>query len=72
LARGKQAEQYGKSRWNPNNAVNGDYTGLPRTLKGTHCTQTSNKHGSWWQVDLEAVYAIKLVVITNRRDCCGT
>ena len=68
LARGKQTTQFGKSRWNPNNAVNGDYTG---TLHGTHCTKTSKARGSWWQVDLVAVYDIKLVVILNRRDCCG-
>jgi hypothetical protein len=68
LARGKQTKQFGKSHWNPNNAVNGDYTG---TLPGTHCTQTSNTRGSWWQVHLEAVYDVKLVVILNRRDCCG-
>jgi len=68
LARGKQTTQFGKSRWNPNNAVNGDLTG---TLMGPHCTKTSKARGSWWQVDLEAVYDIKLVVILNRRDCCG-
>ena len=68
LARGKQTTQFGKSPWNPNNAVNGDLTG---TIQGTHCTKTSMTRGSWWQVDLEAVYDIKLVVILNRRDCCG-
>ena len=68
LARGKQTTQFGKSRWNPNNAVNGDLTG---TIQGTHCTKTLKTRGSWWQVDLEAVYDIKLVVIRNRRDCCG-
>ena len=66
LARGKQAEQFERSAWNPNSAVNGDYTG---TLEGGHCTQTlKNTIGSWWQVDLEAVYDIKLVVILGRRD----
>ena len=64
LARGKQAEQFGKSAWNPNNAVNGDYTGWD--YKANHGTETSNSIGSWWQVDLKAVYDIKMVVILNQ------
>ena len=35
------------------------------------CTKTAKGKGSWWQVDLGAVYEIRKVVITNRGDCCG-
>ena len=26
---------------------------------------------SWWEVDLENIYVIQEVVVTNRIDCCG-
>ena len=33
-----------------------------------NCSQTTSTRGSWWQVDLEAVYEIREVVITNVQD----
>ena len=26
---------------------------------------------SWWEVDLENIYRIQEVVVSNRKDCCG-
>jgi len=50
------------------NAIHGDYIG---SLDGSHCMKTKPSVGSWLQVDLEAVYDIKLMVLLNRRGCCG-
>ena len=30
------------------------------------CTHTLSEKGAWWQVDLQAVYLIREVIITNR------
>jgi len=38
------------------------------------CAQTQHlltRAGSWWLVDLEAVYVINTVVIYYRKTCCG-
>ena len=38
------------------------------------CAQTmrlSKRAGSWWLVDLEAVYVINIVMIYYRKTCCG-
>ena len=35
------------------------------------CTHTKAELGSWWSVDLGAVYAVSQVKIWNRSDCCG-
>ena len=34
------------------------------------CIHTTNNK-PWWEVDLQAIYIIKKVGITNRGDCCG-
>ena len=66
LARGKQAQMWPSSRGSSaDNAVNGDYSGY---MTDSGCMKTKASVGSWWQVHLDAVYDIKLVVILNRRD----
>lgn len=53
----------------PGKAVDGN--------KGTHisqCTHTADVDSSpvrWWRVDLQGLFEIHAVVITNRGDCCG-
>ena len=49
-------------------AVDGDRDSMSF---GHSCTQTRKEKDAWWQVDLQAVYNIREVVITNRGDCCG-
>ena len=34
-------------------------------------TERNLTAGSWWKVDLDAVYDIKTVMILNRPHCCG-
>jgi len=40
-------------------------------LKAASCAVTSEVKNAWWQVDLQAIYLIREVVITNRGDNCG-
>ena len=35
------------------------------------CTRTKEETKPWWTVDLQAVFEIEAVIITNREDCCG-
>ena len=38
-----------------------------------HCTHTKSQDSqslNWWAVDLQKVYAIDSVTVTNRADCC--
>ena len=66
LARSKPAKQSGTRQvklgaWN---AVDGQKA-------TTHpCSVISGKGDNWWQVNLEAVYDIRVVTITGG-DCCG-
>ena len=48
-------------------AVDGSRSG---NNKLAMCSETKSAAGSWWKVDLGAVYVIRHVVITNREDCC--
>ena len=69
LALGKPTTQSGKhTRYEASNAVDGN---IISNLDSGSCTKTAKGKGSWWQVDLGAVYEIRKVVITNRGDCCG-
>ena len=61
-----QSSQFRDAR--PNRAVDGNRNSY---LDARSCTHTLDRKGSWWQVDLGAVYEIRDVVITNRGDCCG-
>ena len=36
------------------------------------CTQTAFQKKPWWQIDLEAIYQVKKVVVTNSVVQCGT
>ena len=69
--------------WNVNLAL-GKPTKQTRTLKdeeSSHHAVDGNRDKynwaivrgafSWWEVDLENIYRIQEVVITNRKDCCG-
>ncbi|XP_060566743.1 uncharacterized protein LOC132725615 [Ruditapes philippinarum] len=40
------------------------------TVYNHHCFHTKNSTSPWWQVDLQGVYYIRQVNITNRKDCC--
>ncbi|XP_070210604.1 fucolectin-like [Littorina saxatilis] len=37
----------------------------------THTADTDSNHYRWWRVDLEGLFEVHAVVITNRGDCCG-
>lgn len=39
---------------------------------GRSCTLTPRLRGAWWRVDLQMMYAVAKVKITNRGDCCWT
>ena len=62
----KQSSTHGNA--GPSRAVDGNRNS---NFDSSSCTHTQSKKGSWWQVDLEAIYEIRDVVITNRGDCCG-
>lgn len=69
LALGKPTSMSSNTGTNtPAKAVDGNRNS---TLKGNSCSQTKSEDNAWWQVDLQAVYAIWAVTITNRGDCCG-
>ena len=55
-------------------AVDGNRNG---SLAALSCTHTKSESGAWWQVDLQDLYLIKHVIISNRDDAnceleCGT
>ena len=53
-------------------AVDGSYaTGSSAYLACAQTEKLSKRAGSWWQVDLEAVYVINSVKIYYRKCCCG-
>ncbi|XP_070554944.1 uncharacterized protein [Ptychodera flava] len=39
---------------------------------GNSCTHTLQEQNPWWKVDLQNIYKVDEVVITNRQDCCST
>lgn len=39
---------------------------------GRSCTHTPRQRGAWWRVDLQMIYSVAKVKITNRGDCCWT
>uniref|UniRef100_A0A8C4SLZ2 Uncharacterized LOC114666204 n=1 Tax=Erpetoichthys calabaricus TaxID=27687 RepID=A0A8C4SLZ2_ERPCA len=39
--------------------------------KGT-CSHTGSDSPSWWKVNLKATYAVTVVVVYNRQDCCDS
>ena len=46
-------------------AVDGNRNGNMAALS---CTHTKSEFGAWWEVDLQDLYLIKHVVISNRND----
>ncbi|XP_058623263.1 fucolectin-like [Onychostoma macrolepis] len=37
----------------------------------TGCSSTLNETDPWWRLDLQDVYRVSKVVVTNRKDCCA-
>ena len=54
----------------PSKAVDGCYA-TSYWASGCGCTETNWEANPWWSVDLEDVYEIVEVAVTNRGDCCG-
>jgi hypothetical protein len=70
VAVGKPATQASLA-WDgvPSRAVDGNTDGEWGAGSVTHTAEPSNQ--AWWQVDLEAGYAIDQIEIWNRTDCCA-
>ncbi|WP_406419835.1 discoidin domain-containing protein [Streptomyces sp. NBC_00842] len=70
VAVGKPATQQSVA-WDgvPSRAVDGNTDGAYGAGSVTHTAEPSNQ--AWWQVDLEANYAIDQIEIWNRTDCCA-
>lgn len=69
LALNKQTSQSSTSFSGPSdNAVDGNTNGNFTNDSVTHTGQDTN---AWWEVDLGASYAIYMVRVWNRTDCCG-
>ena len=62
----KQSTTFGG--YSSSNAVDGK---RDNALRRNSCAHTWGEKGPWWQVDLDAVYEIRQVVIKSRSDCCG-
>lgn len=55
--------------YGPSKAVDGNTNNI---MFDNSCSHTSSYVGwQWWQVDLEKVYSVTSVVISNRGDCCS-
>ncbi len=37
---------------------------------GKSCTATNRQPRPWWRVDLQKIYTVGKVKLTNRQDCC--
>ena len=48
-------------------AVDGDRN---TNLDALSCFHTNNENAAWWRVDLQAVYMIREVILTNRDVAC--
>ncbi|XP_077432882.1 fucolectin-like [Vanacampus margaritifer] len=60
-----QSSRYGNG--SPQRAIDGS-----RASNWAHksCTHTKKQMKPWWRLDLQKMYKIDIVTITNRRDCC--
>ena len=68
LALGKPTEM--SSRYQncfASNAVDGDRNSK---LDALSCFHTNTEKAAWWRVDLQAVYMIREVILTNRAGAC--
>ncbi|XP_070564998.1 pentraxin fusion protein-like [Ptychodera flava] len=52
----------------PENAVDGN---TDSNWSSRSCTHTVKEQSPWWKVDLQDIYKVDKVVITNRGDCCS-
>ena len=69
LAHGKPTEMSSTfGSYVSSKAVDGDRNS---SITENSCTQTLKQKDNWWQVDLQTVYVIREVVITNRGDRNG-
>ena len=69
LALGKKTKQIATFYENHSDkAVDGNMN--PDASNGGCAITPGTTGGSWWEVNLEAVYQIREVVITSRGDCC--
>ena len=69
LAFGKPTEMssiYGNSFFAAR-AVDGDRNSI---MKALSCFHTKPEKAAWWRVDLQAVYMIREVILTNRAAAC--
>ncbi|MEM9919379.1 MAG: RICIN domain-containing protein [Bacteroidota bacterium] len=71
VAKGKKATQSTTAYNSPASiAVNGNTSGRYSRSSSNDITHTKDANGSWWQVDLGAIYDIDKIVVWNRTDCC--
>ena len=68
LAGGKPTEQSYTA--DPQYSARGAVDGR-RNTEHLSCSAPGNKDSAWWQVDLEAVYDIRVVALTGVPACCG-
>lgn len=54
-------------QWNARRAVDGVYNA---SIRNNSCTHTKTEYETWWVVDLEKMFDIVSIRITNRADCC--
>ncbi|XP_055506137.1 uncharacterized protein LOC129706143 [Leucoraja erinacea] len=40
-------------------------------LSGASCTETTRSDSPWWRLNLREIYAVSVIKITNRMDCCS-
>ena len=68
LALGKPTNQSGTLlKGESSNAVDGF---KHPNISENSCIHTDNRYEPWWYVDLQALYYVTSVVISNRGDCC--
>jgi hypothetical protein len=69
IALGKPASQSSvyNTTWNANKGNDGN---ADSTITNNHCFHTKNNTSPWWEVDLQAVYTISQVNITNSDTDC--
>ncbi|XP_060559806.1 fibropellin-1-like, partial [Ruditapes philippinarum] len=67
-----QSSNYSKDYENQYTANKGNDGNADDNIYNNHCFETDNNMNPWWEVDLQDVYNISQVNITNRRDCCTT
>ncbi|XP_077083583.1 uncharacterized protein LOC143736771 [Siphateles boraxobius] len=68
LATGRSVTQSSTiSSWFAKQAI--DFN-LGFTRPESACSSTTSQTNPWWRLDLQQIYRVSRVVVTNRRDCC--